>query len=262
MLKVAYLGPQGSYSQLAAQRLCPEASAFPCASFQAALNAVLCGTAYAAVLPAENSLNGCVTQVIDLLQATDGVYASKSCILEIDHRLITLEGAGNITKIYSHRQALEQCAGYLAENYPEAKLIAVSSTSAGLEMLKDKTCACIAGAHAAPQGMCVSPCNIADERTNFTQFLMIVKGEIPQSAHGERVFFSATCRHEAGALLRLLAPLEKLNLTRIESRPIKDRPGEYRFFMEVSADYGAEETSAALEKVRAAANSLKILGCY
>lgn len=264
MDKVAYLGPEGSYSWLAASALVKGAALLPCNGFAAAVGALTSAIADGAVLPIENSLNGGIMQVMDLLQATQGICAVKSAAVRIDHRLVTLKGADlkDIKKIYSHEQALEQCAEYLYKNFPKASLCAAPSTSAALEMLKDGSCACIAGAHTKGENFCLSPENIADEKNNFTTFLLIRRGEVPP--RGEKLYFSFTCRHEAGALASMLQVVSRhgINLTKIESRPLRERTGEYRFFAECEADYSSANVKDMLRELEEGANSLKILGVY
>lgn len=263
---VGYLGPAGSYSCLAAKKMRPDEELVPYCGFPALIDALERGGISGAVVPIENALNGGVTQVMDLMQSHGGISASEECELEIDHRLVTLSGAdvGGIERIFSHRQALEQCSRYLAHSFPKAQLIAVSSTAAGLDMVRSCSDACIAGAHTARAGLEVSPQNIADEKNNFTRFLYLVRGEIAEGAHSRRVYFTVTCRNVPGALLRLLEPVCRrgLNLTKIESRPIKDRRDEYRFFIEAEGDYASENVRSVLEEVKKEGSSFRLLGCY
>lgn len=266
MGRIGYLGPEGSYTSLAAEKLCPNDERRAYANFRLVMNAVVTGECDGVVAPIENSLNGGVLQNIDLLQSTEGVYASEECTVDIDHRLATFAGAdcAKITRIFSHRQALDQCAAYLSEHYPFAELIATPSTAASLGMMRLPTDAGIVGAHTVKAGVVLSERNIADEKCNITHFLLIRRGEVAPDAHSRKVYFCVTCRHEPGALLRILEPLAEggLNMTKIGSRPIKERPGEYRFFIEIEGDYAADPVKRTLEKVRAAANSWKLLGAY
>lgn len=266
MESVGYLGPEGSYSYLACKNLRPDGEYKAYTSFNAVMRALLSGECDSIVLPIENSLNGGVNQNIDLLQYTHGVYAFEECTVHIDHRLATFEDADlqNITRIYSHQQALEQCGGYLNEKFPSARLISAPSTAASLEMLKSKTDACIVGAHTVVEGVKLSKENIADEKSNTTHFLLIKKGEPNKLTASKKIYFSATCKHKAGALYDLLEVIKdgNLNMTKIQSRPIKDKPGEYRFFVEVEGDYACDSVREVLEKVRLSSNSFKLLGTY
>lgn len=266
MKRIGYLGPKGSYSHLAAERMCPEGEKVAYGDFRLVMRALVSGDCDGAVAPIENSLNGGVLQNIDLLQSTAGVCAVRECTVPIDHRLATLRGAeeSKVRRIYSHQQALAQCGEYLADHFPSAQQIAVSSTAASLDMLKGPEDACIVGAHTVNEKIVLSAENIADDKRNVTQFLLIVRGNIDEYSSSRKIYFSVTCRHEPGALLHILQRIAEggLNMTKIESRPIKDRPGEYRFFIEVEGDYSSAQVKKALDAVRGSANSLKLLGTY
>lgn len=266
MRKIGYLGPEGSYSYLAASNMFPESEKVAYASFYLVVKAVLSGDVSGAVLPIENSLNGGVLQNIDLLQSSENLIAIKEHILKLDHRLAYKKGASlkDIKRIFSHRQSLDQCAQFLYANYPEADLISTSSTAASLNLVKSEKDACIVGAHIKREGFELSKENIADEKNNFTHFLYVIKGDFTCFTHSEKIYFSATCRHRPGALVKLLTALEKhsLNMSKIESRPIKEKTGEYRFFIEIEADYAANNVQNALAEIKREANSFKLLGCY
>lgn len=266
MEKTAYLGPEGSYSQLAAKKLCPDCALIPYASFRLAVNAVESGECRYAVLPIENSLNGTVTANLDLLQAADGLFAFKTASLAIDHRLATKTGADlkKITRITSHEQALAQCAEYLYKNFPEAKLCSAPSTAASLDAVKSECDAAIAGAHVVREGITLSKENIADYPGNKTDFLLIKKGKADYNVKSDRMFFSVTCRHSSGALLDILEPMRSggLNMTKIQSRPIKGGAGEYRFFIEAEGDISSEKVRSVLEGVARQSLSFKLLGAY
>lgn len=263
---IGYLGPDGSYSRLAAEAFRPDAEMRAYASFRLCLGALLSGECDVIALPIENSLNGGVSQNLDILQSTDGVIAFEERIIEIDHRLAMFDGAdeSKITRIFSHPQALEQCGGYLAKTFPEAELISSPSTAASLGMLEKQTDACIVGAHVKRDGIKLSEGNIADEKRNLTHFLLVKRGSAENMGHCKKIYFCATCRHEPGALLKLLSPLSDggVNMTKIESRPIKDRLGEYRFFVEIEGDYASAEVKRILDGVKSTANYFKILGLY
>ncbi len=266
METVAYLGPEGSYSYLAAKKLRPEALYNPYRNFRLVMKALLNGECDCFVAPIENSLNGGVVQNIDLLQSTYGVSAVAECTVPIDHRLARLEGAegAQITRIYSHQQALDQCGEYLATHFPYAEQIATLSTAACLDKIKLPTDAGIVGAHTVRAGITLSPRNIADDEHNFTQFLLIAREDVAPDKKCEKIYFSVTCRHEPGALIKLLKPLSDggLNMTKIGSRPIKDKPGEYRFFIELEGDLSEKYVRDTLGGVRRAARSFRLLGAY
>lgn len=265
-MKVAYLGPEGSYSQLAAKKMRPDAEALAFGSFYLVMNALKSGECECAVLPIENSLNGAVLQNIDLLQYTENVIATEETSLALDHRLATLSGAETcgITTIYSHEQSLAQCAEYLNENFSGVRLIATPSTAASLDMIKSVSDAAIVGAHIKREGITLSPRNIADSKQNFTHFLLIERGTVDGKKRSEKIYFSVACRHASGALLDILEPMRAggLNMTKIQSRPIKERAGEYRFFIEVEGDYSSSRVREILQGVKDISLSFKLLGAY
>lgn len=281
-MKIAFLGPEGSYSHLAAKAfLETEATGgktvndwdecIPFRNFPEVLSAVMNGRVDAAALPIENSLQGGVSQNLDLLQATEGLYAVKEYVLRIEHRLIYKEGVkfSEIGRVYSHRQALDQCSKFLDREMPFASLRETESTAFGLtKAMEDDSgkSAAIAGAHAGHlrNGFVVGEECISDEKNNFTHFLLVKKGEESVPETSERVFFSATCPHRKGGLLELLQLIAKyeINMTKIESRPIKNRPGDFRFFIEAECDIGSNEVKEMFAAIRANTLECKLLGAY
>ena len=278
-MKIAYLGPEGSYSHLAAQEFLKVLTAddagwsecVPFRNFPEVLAAVETGRVDAAAIPIENSLQGGVSQNLDLLQDAKELYAVKEYVLRIDQRLAYKEGVAlsEIGRVYSHRQALDQCARFLSEKMPFASLRETESTAFGLtRAMEDDTgrSAAIVGSHVKNlrKGFVVGEECISDEKNNFTHFLLIKKGKetLPQTSG--RVFFSAVCPHEPGSLLRLLAIIAKheVNMTKIESRPVKNRPGDYRFFIEADCDIATEKTKNLLSEVKEQTLECKLLGAY
>ncbi len=260
-----YLGPKGSYSHMAARQF-TRGAAKPYPSFYALFSALEKGEVQGIVLPVENSLNGGVAQNLDLLNSACGALAVEEINLKIEHRLITLKGAdlNKIDVIYSHPQALGQCAAYLQRNFPRAAQADAPSTSAAVAMIKTPNEAAIANAQAAGEGYDVSPCSVSDEPLNFTQFLYVVKAEPDSSRHSAKIFLSLTCAHRPGSLISALSVFAEsgLNLTKIESRPIKNRVGEYSFFIEAEADFASPATQSVINSLRNMCLSIKILGCY
>ncbi len=265
-MKCAYLGPCGSYSHLAATRMRPADELIAYGNFRAVISAVETGECNCAVIPIENTLNGGVLQNIDLLQAAEGVVAVEEAALPLDHRIATLKGAeySGISRIYSHEQPLAQCAEHIAKCFPSAQLIATSSTAASLDMVKTVSDAAIVGAHVKNEGIVLSKENISDGKNNFTDFLLIKRGSINATKQSSKIYFSVTCLHASGALLDILEPMSAggLNMTKIQSRPIKDRAGEYRFFIEVEGNYADEKVRKVLDGVKNSAKSFKLLGAY
>ena len=281
-MKIAFLGPEGSYSHQAAKTFLKAEptgekskaqwdECIPFRNFKEVLSAVELGRADAAVLPIENSVQGGVAQCLDLLQEITGVYGVKETVLRVDHRLVYKEGMNlsQIGRVYSHKQALDQCSKFLSQEMPFVSLREAESTAFGLtRAMEDETgkSAAIAGAHTENirKGFVMSEESIADEKNNFTHFLLIKKGKETLPKTSERVFFSAVCPHKPGSLVKLLQIIGKygVNMTRIESRPVKNRPGDYRFFIEADCDIAQAQTQEMLENIKTETLECKLLGAY
>ena len=281
-MKIAFLGPEGSYSHQAAKKfLKTEATeiktkaqwdeCIPFRNFPEVISAVELGRVDAAVLPIENSVQGGVAQCLDLLQEISGVYGVKETVLQVDHRLVYKEGVAlsQIGRVYSHRQALDQCSKFLSREMPFASLREAESTAFGLtRAMEDETgkSAAIAGSHTENirKGFVMSEESISNEKNNFTHFLLVKKGKEALPSVSERVFFSAVCPHKPGSLVKLLQIIGSygVNMTRIESRPVKNRPGDYRFFIEADCDIACAKTQEMLETIKAETLECKLLGAY
>ncbi len=281
-MKIAFLGPEGSYSHLAAQSFLKTESTgeyrpndwdecIPFRNFPEVLAAVSTGRVDAAAVPIENSLQGGVLQNLDLLQSSEDLYAVKELIIRIDHRLIYKKGVkfSEIGRVYSHRQAIDQCATFLSKEMPFASLRDAESTAFGISRaVEDDTgkSAAIAGAHTENlrSGFVMSEESIADEKNNFTHFLLVKKGKKSLPQESERVFFSTVCPHRPGSLLELLQVIAQygINMTKIESRPVKNRVGDYRFFIEADCSIGSPRVQEMLSAIEKNTLECKLLGAY
>lgn len=281
-MKIAFLGPEGSYSHLAAKAFLEteelkESSVsdwdecIPFRNFAEVLAAVKNGRVDGAAIPIENSLQGGVAQNLDLLQESEDLYAVKEYVLRIEHRLIYKEGTplSQIGRVYSHRQALDQCLDFLDKEMPFASLRETESTAFGIaKAMEDESgkSAAIAGMHTAHlrAGFIVGKECISDEKNNFTHFLLIKKGKEYLPKKSERVFFVAVCPHTKGSLVQLLQLIAKhdINMTKIESRPVKNMPGEFRFFIEADCDIGQNAVKEMLAEIEKHTLECKLLGAY
>ena len=169
----------------------------------------------------------------------------------------------DVRRVYSHEQAIGQCSEYLQKYLPQAECIFTDSTAKSLSLVDD-TSAGIVGAHAQKAGVTLSRENIANEKDNFTQFFRLVRREEGLPAHSGTVFFCAVCEHRPGSLLTLLKVFsdEGINLTCVESRPIRGVLGEYRFFIALAGDIADGRIRGALERARGVCRTFRILGAY
>ncbi len=282
-MKIAFLGPEGSYSHLAAQsflemetketneRKAWANECIPFRNFSQVMSAVVEDRVDAATVPIENSLQGGVLQNLDLLQTSENLYAVKELVVRVEHRLVYKKGVqfSQIGRVYSHRQALDQCAAFLNKEIPFASLRETESTALGVSRAMEDDSgksAAIAGAHTKNLrgDFVMSEQSIADEKNNFTHFLLIKKGKESMPAHSEKVFFSTVCPHRPGSLLDLLQIIAKygVNMTKIESRPVKNRVGEYRFFIEADCDISSQKVQELLQSITEKTLECKVLGAY
>lgn len=278
-MKIAYLGPEGSYSHLAAKEFLKSENAdsrgwnecMPFRNFAEVLAAVATGKADAGAIPIENSIQGSVAQNLDLMQEAADLYAVKEYVLRIDHRLVYKEGVefSEIGRVYSHRQALDQCSEFLSKRMPFASLRETESTAFGLTKAMDDESgksAAIAGAHVEGlrRGFVISEECLSDEKHNVTHFLLIKKGKEQLPTESNRLFFSAVCPNKPGSLLELLKIIanHKIDMTKLESRPVRNRPGEFRFFIEAACNVADEGVEEFLSEVCANTLECKVLGAY
>ncbi len=263
MKTVSCLGPAGSYSQLAAEQMCQGGQIVLCKTFPEVIGSLSAGKVDCAVIPIENSIQGGVLQNLDLLER-ENVFAVEERVVQIDHRLVVQEGVAlsDVKKIYSHEQAIGQCSEYLSKNFPSARLIATDSTAKSLSLL-DGESAGIVGGHVSKEGLVLSKENIANEECNFTRFLrLVLRGELPKTS--EKIFLCTVCEHRPGALLELLRVFAdaNINLTRIESRPMRGVFGEYIFFIEIKGNLADAAVQDALRVTEQNSRKFRLLGAY
>ncbi len=265
-LRVAYLGPEYTYSHEAARMRFGSSAEFAAEpSIAAVFGALDTSRADFGVVPVENSSEGSVTLTLDLLIDTPLVIIGE-VLLPIRHALMSREGdAAAIAVIYSHQQSLGQCRNYLAANFPHCRLEAVASNTAGAARAAgEPDAAAIASeAAAAPYGLSVIARNIQDSAQNTTRFLVI--GSSPAGPSGaDKTTALFAVRDEVGALNQALNIFarNRINISKIESRPLRSRPWEYLFFVDLQGhreDAGLKRALAALERK---ALFLKVLGSY
>lgn len=267
-IRVVYQGVQGAYSNAATVKFFGDkVDCYYVRQWDDAMKAVAYGTADYAVLPIENSKAGQVGDVYDLLVAYDNTIVGE-CYLPVSHCLLGLPGASKeeIKTVYSHAQALMQCKGYLS-NYPDWVRIEKDNTAASAKMLlelQDKTKAAIASEMAAKlYGLEILDHTINDQKNNTTRFIIVSKSKIYRRT-ANKISLCFELRHESGSLYHILSHFifNRVNMTKIESRPIADRTWEYRFFVDIEGNLEDVGVKNALFGIEQEALRLKILGNY
>lgn len=263
---IAYLGPEASFSHLAARLHFGTSSCFlPQAGISRVFDEVEKNAVEWGVVPVENSLEGSVNVTLDRLVLT-GLKIQAEMYLRISQCLISSsKSMKGIKKVYSHPQALAQCQGWLRSHLPNAVLGEMESTAAAAQIVRGrKTAAAIGSALAASTyGLNRLAEGIEDNPSNTTRFLVIGRGEGTSTGDDKTSIIFAT-PDSPGALHRALDSFakRKINLTKIESHPVKGRMWEYLFFVDLVGHIHEKATKSCLAELKDKTVFLKILGSY
>jgi chorismate mutase/prephenate dehydratase len=267
-IRVAYLGPQGTFSEQAVRQHFGHAvAAEPAATIDEAFRSAESGATQFAVAPAENSTDGVVGRTLDLLLTTPLRICGEIDLRVKQNLLSRMKGIKEVRKIYSHAQSLAQCNGWLGLNLPKAERIPVGSNAdAARRAAKERGAAAIAGeAAAALYKLKMLARGIEDDPNNTTRFLVL--GQVEAGPTGkDRTSLVMSAENKPGAVHALLSPLAAngVSMSRIESRPAKARSArwEYVFFIDVEGHQSDPKIAAAIGELRQRAPFFKILGSY
>jgi len=266
--RVAFQGELGAFSQQAAHRIFgPHLQPLPCLAFEDVFRRLVRGKADFAVIPIENSLAGSIHQNFDLL-AKHSLESIGETYVRIEHHLIANPRArmADIRQVYSHPVALAQCRTFLG-SLRAAEEVSFYDTAGSVKFIRDKhlsNAAAVASADAARMyGMKILKRNIEDDRENYTRFLALARrGRVPHGGAKTSLVFSL--RNEPGALFKALSvfALRDINLTKIESRPIRGRRWEYLFYVDLQSDIRSRQCVNALRHLQEMTAYFKVLGSY
>ena len=266
-MHVAYLGPEGTFTHMAARYLFGLSAQYrEAATIEGVFDAVRTGDAALGVVGIENSTEGSVTVSADLL-IEGSVMVREELILFIEHALLARHGVpfSQVARVYSHPQALAQCRRWLAKNLPSAQLVHTpSTTAAAREALSDDRGAAVASPLAAElHGLSVLRERIQDRGENATRFIVIGKEDAPRSGN-DRTTLAFSIADGRGALRRVLSAFEDegVNLCRLESRPSQEKPWDYVFLVDLEGHRLDPNVERALENLRANCAMVKVLGSY
>ncbi|MBR5535192.1 MAG: prephenate dehydratase [Clostridia bacterium] len=263
--RAVYQGVDGGYGSIAASKIFGE-NIYNVKTFENVIEAVEKGEADYGVLPMENSTTGSITDVLDMLCMSD-VYIVGETAIKVEHSLLVNKGANieDITDVYSHEQGFFQCREFLKDK--NWNLNTVVNTAVGAKSVKesgDKTKAAIASKRAGKlYDLDILSEGINSGKANSTRFVIISKN--PQFGEGAtKAALSFSVPHVSGALVTALEIFAKhgVNLLKIESRPVIDRMGEYRFFAELEGNIGDENMIKAVEELKKYATGYKYLGNF
>lgn len=266
-LKVAFLGPEGTFTQAAAlKHFGHSVETVPLGAIDEVFREVGSGAAHYGVVPVENSTEGVVTHTLDQFMQSP-LRICGEVALRIHHHLLSAAPMAReeIQRVYSHQQSLAQCREWLDANLPQAERIPVSSNAAAAKrVLEEPGVAAIASEAAAERyGLHILNANIEDAPDNTTRFLVIGPRASGPSGRDKTSLLVSTS-NRPGALYRLLEPFARANvsLTRIESRPSHCVNWDYVFFIDLEGHEEDAKVREAIETLRKEADLVKVLGSY
>lgn len=265
-LKVAYLGPAGTFSESASRKHFGSAPTFlPMAAIDDVFRAVEAGNADYGVVPVENSTEGAVGGTLDLLLANPVKICGEVKIRIHQHLLSRADGIGAAKRLYSHAQSLAQCHEWLNRNLANLPRVPVASNAEAARLAAEdpESCALAGEAAAELYNLNVLAANIEDDPNNSTRFLVIARHDAGPSGNDKTsLVFSAPNR--PGAMHTLLEPLARhgVDMTKLQSRPARGGLWEYVFYVDFVGHQSDQEVASALRELNERAAFVKILGSY
>lgn len=272
MPEIAYLGPPGTFTEQATRLLTAEfeSDLVPYETVPTALAAVRSGEVLAAGVPVENSVEGSVPATLDALTADEPLVAVAETVVPVQFDVLarpgtTLSGAETVA---SHPHALAQVRDWLGENLPKAEQHAVASTAAAAAAVARGEFDAAVSAEVALEhypSLTRLAAGLADVRDAVTRFLLVRRpGTLPEPTGADRTSICAVISDEVGTLADMLAELSLrgINLSRIESRPVKDRFGRYRFFLDFDGHVADTRIGEALAALKRRCSTVRFLGSY
>jgi len=266
-MKVAFLGPEGTFTQQAALKHFGHAvESLPLAAIDEVFREVESGAANYGVVPVENSTEGVVNHTLDTFM-TSSLKICGEVELRIHHHLLAGEHTrqDKVTRVYSHQQTLAQCRQWLDAHMPGVERIAVSSNAEAARRLKDEWNALAIAGEMAEElyGLTAVQRNIEDRPDNTTRFIIIGRQDTPASGC-DKTSLMISGKNRPGLLYEVLSPFrdEGINLTRLESRPSRTANWSYVFFVDCEGHKEDDTLQAVLDKLEAAGNTIKLLGSY
>ncbi len=271
---VAFQGERGAFSELAVRRsFDEETEVIPCHTFSKVFDVVSSGEAKYGVIPVENTLGGTILDTLDLLLRHPEIEVVGEEQIRVVHNLIVNKGTRleDIKTVYSHPQALAQCREFLETELPDAEAVSFYDTAGAVEFIKKngkKDIAAIAGSPAALfHDMEILKQSIETNPSNYTRFYIITREEnasfFRTRAKINKAVLSFSTSNEPGALMEILEVLRdnRLNMTKLESRPIAGKPWEYTFIVEVDIDK-EDDARKVFSLIKEKAVSFRVLGVY
>lgn len=266
-MRIAFQGEQGAYSEAAALRFNPAAEVIPCETFEEVFAAVESSKIGYGIVPIENSIGGSIHRNYDLLVQHELPIVGE-VMLRVTHQLLAVPGTRleDVKRIYSHPQGLAQCERFL-HGLSGVEIVATYDTAGSAKLIRDqhaRDAAAIASARAGEVfGLSVLASGIQDFDENITRFLIVSRSAIPLG-EPDKTSVVFTLHNEPGALFKALSvfALRNIDLTKLESRPIRGRAFEYLFYADIAVPRQDLQCARALVHLAEFARSLRTLGSY
>ena len=268
-MKLAYLGPEGTYSEQAAIDYAAESERIPYSGIPAVVKAAELGEVQEAIVPIENSLEGVVTYTVDLLIHESPLKIRGEVVVPIHHQLLMPPGVRmeEVRVVYSHPQAIAQCRGFLSRNLPGAEHIASLSTASAVEDMRSSRypAAAISSSRAAELFKAtISESNIEDIHNNLTRFVVLGAEDGSRTGRDKTSICFDFSQDAPGTLYNTLGELAQrgINMIKIESRPDRRSLGKYVFLIDLDGHREDPIVSDALNAMEERASLFKIFGSY
>ncbi len=264
-LKIAYLGPAGTWThQAALVKFGQSVDYLPQASFADVFDQVARRHASYGVVPIENSAEGAVDHIVDLF-ADSSLKICAQIFVRIEHCLMASGPKEEIRTVYSHPEVFAQCQLYTARHFSHADLVEVASTSKAAELASQTPRSCALGGPLAAElhGLDIIERSVQDSATNTTRFLVISENTCPPTGN-DRTSLMFAVRNAPGSLYHALEPFNtlNLNLSKIESRPSRKKDWEHFFFVDLMGHCEDPSIVTALQKLEEHCNFIRVLGSY
>jgi prephenate dehydratase len=272
-MKIAFLGPHASFTQLACSQIFPNDELIPQSSILDCFNAVKNGDVEKAVVPLENSIEGTVSMTLDYLYDFENIFIETEAVMPIAHHLMIHPNNQNFEKIISHPQALAQTFHFRHDHFKDIETQDYSSTSASAKLVAEnpqEKWAAIANSYAAKlYGLKIIYSDLQDFEQNHTKFIVIAKKKniletkFPKTSEKTSLIITLPEDH-AGGLHQVLSVFawRKMNLSKIESRTLKTGLGNYFFFINIANEWHPILSENALEELKSFGANVKLLGHY
>ena len=268
-MDVGYLGPEGTFTEEATLLLANGENTVPYHNFYEALHAVDDGKINSAVVPVENVIEGIVNATVDELIFSVNLHINEMLILPINQNLIAKKGTKveDIKEVISHPHAIPQCKNFLNEYLPNVPRTTASSTAEAIRMVSasDQCIAGIGNKRAAElYGLEVLKECIQDNKNNFTQFVRVSKTPNMDNKNAKVCTLTFSTPNKPGELFKVMEifSVYNLNMSKISSRPMKERPLEYVFMVDVDIDNNLEDIENAIKLIKRKTSFYKNLGFY